>query len=279
MKFFALVCFLLLVPHLQHPTSILAFEHFTTPAPIRLSATIGQPKLSLYGYSCANCPVLLQGQAVFEETTTGNDGYFEFNKIFLPFDSKGLELCLISIDSRQATTFPTCLPTLPAEPYHSQIGPVLLPPTINLSQGSFAPNQQVQAFGQAIPNSVVNIYLANTLRGERLSLIKTALAYNLPHYQASANSEGHFEFNLPVSYSKWRVFATSQFEQSPSPKSNTLTFTVLSPLGWLWAMIKRIFLAIFSFGFPYLWLLIILAELVAIYLLLKKRKSSVYARR
>jgi len=255
------------------PDRVLAFEHHLTPAPIKISATIGEPKLTLFGYTGADCLVYLQGQRVFEEINANSSGYFEFTKIFLPLPNPGYpELCLTSIDNQQRITFPTCLPPLPTGPYHIEIGPVLLPPTLTLSQGTFAPNQQVIASGQAIPNSTVNIYLSN--QKSRLSLIKPALAYNLPHYQANANKDGSFEFNLPVNYSKWRVFAASEFEENPSPKSNTLTFKVLTPLGWLFHLLKQTILFLFNLLSPYLWLLVILLELVAIYLLLKKRKSS-----
>jgi len=251
---------------------VLALEHQIIPAPIKVSATIGEPKLTLFGYTCADCLVYLQGQRVFEEKNADLDGFFKFTKVFLPSAKPDYpELCLTSIDSQQRTTFPTCLPPLPTGPYHIEVGPVLLPPTLTLSQGTFAPNQQVTASGQAIPNSIVNIYLSN--QKSLLALAKPALAYNLPHYQASASKNGQFEFNLPVSYSKWRVFAASEFEENPSPKSNTLTFRVLSPLGWLLHLIKQAVLFLFNFLFPYLWFLIILLELIVIYLLLKKRSA------
>ena len=261
-----------------YPTSTLAYDHFVTPAPVKISATIGEPKLSLFGYSCANCLVYLQGQRVFEETSADRSGFFEFDKVLLPSpflaNSNSPELCLISIDSQQRTTFPTCLPPLPSSErsYHASIGPVLLPPTLSLSKGAFAPKEQVVASGQAIPNSTVNIYLANQKSSSLLGLVKSAHAYNLPHYQASADNRGSFEFNLPVSYSKWRVFAAADFKESPSPKSNSLTFRVLSPLGWLWEMIKQAIMIVFGFAFPYLWLIIIIIELAAIYLLVKKKR-------
>jgi len=266
-----LVCSFLFLLFAGQSDTVLAFEQHLTPAPIKVSATIGEPKLTLFGYTCAHCLVYLQGQRVFEETNADSSGFFEFTKIFLPLPNPDYpELCLTSIDNQRQITFPTCLPPLPTGPYHIEIGPVLLPPTLTLSQGTFAPNQQVIASGQAIPESTVNIYLSN--QKSRLSLAKPALAYNLPHYQANANKNGSFEFNLPISYSEWRIFAASEFEENPSPKSNTLTFKVLTPLGWLFYLIKQAILFLFGFLFPYLWLLIILLELIVIYLLLKKKK-------
>jgi len=159
--------------------TVLAFEQHLTPAPIKVSATIGEPKLTLFGYTCAHCLVYLQGQRVFEETNADSSGFFEFTKIFLPLPNPDYpELCLTSIDNQRQITFPTCLPPLPTGPYHIEIGPVLLPPTLTLSQGTFAPNQQVIASGQPFlnqPSTSTSLSKSRLSLANRLSLTSTSL--------------------------------------------------------------------------------------------------------
>ncbi|MBM3205760.1 hypothetical protein FJZ41_02870, partial [Candidatus Shapirobacteria bacterium] len=131
---------------------------------IIVSAAIGEPKLTLWGYSSPNSLVQLQGERVAEETIAQSDGYFLFDRIFLPLPNPDYpELCLSAIDTQSRISFPVCLPPLPVGLFDLSVGPVLLPPTISLEKGFFLPKEQISAEGLTIPNTQVNIFLANEI--------------------------------------------------------------------------------------------------------------------
>lgn len=240
---------------------------------ITVSATVGEPKLTLYGYSSPQALVQLSGRQIAEQVISGSNGYFFFDRVFLPRPTPNYpELCLTAIDSQSRSTFPTCLPALPVGPFDITVGPVLLSPTLSLSKGSFRPGEQVRATGTTIPNTEVVIFLANNTSRQKLwSLIRPAEAFFLPKYQIKSDQSGHFEFNLPHQYpnNSWRVFASAQYQNSATPKSNTLTFRVLNWLSWLWLMILRLLK-------PYCWLITILTEVIIITLILfyRRRRST-----
>lgn len=246
---------------------------------ITVTATIGEPKLTLFGYTSPNALVELKGIRVSEDVIADQKGYFFFDRVFLPRPTpKYPELCLNSIDTQSRISFPTCLPSLPTGPFDISIGPVLLPPTISLEKGNFLPFQQVTAQGATIPNTEVAIYLYNadpSAGFKAFWLISPVLAYSLPAYKIQADENGNFEFNLPANRPNlWRVFASSFYLGSPSPKSNTLTFRVLSWWEWLLAKLKEILALLLSLLSPYLWHLIILSEIIILFWLWRRYKSS-----
>lgn len=266
-----------------HPPSVYAADPGPVSYTVTVSASVGEPKLTLFGYTSPHAEVKLEGERVSEETIANEEGYFFFDRIFLPRPTPEYpELCLIAIDNHHRLSFPTCLPPLPVGPFDITVGPVLLPPTVSLEKGNFLPSEQVAAEGETIPNTEVTVYLANKFLEEQsfisiLSklLISPIYAYSLPKYQIQADERGHFEFNLPgVRPASWRVFAAGTFLGSPTPKSNSLSFKVLSWWEWLWQMLKRLLGLILGFLRPYLWQLIILAEIVLIYWLWRKRRLS-----
>jgi len=261
---------------------------------ITVSATIGESRLTLFGWTSPQSLVELQGQRVSESVIANDQGYFFFDRILLPAprsprSASGVgeveptypELCLTSIDTQSRASFPTCLPPLPrqlAGSFDISIGPVLLPPTLNLSKGSFLPNEQAIAQGLTIPNSEVNIFLANNLTPSlRFSFIPSVYAYFIPRYQIKADANGHFEFNLPAGPpaggASWRVFATATHLGLPSPKSNTLTFRILGWWEWLLAQIKLILGLIVGLAKPYWWQIIIFLE-IGILLVVKRKMQS-----
>lgn len=262
------------------------FPTYATAEPvsyeITVSAAIGEPKLTLFGYSSPNSLVELKGNRVSEQVIANKQGYFFFDRVFLPQPTPEYpELCLTSIDTQSRISFPTCLPSLPrqlAGPYEITVGPVLLPPTISLEKGNYLPGKQVAAQGATIPNTEVTIFLANDLSTFYLAskLITPAYAYSLPKYQIQADENGHFEFNLPANRSAtWRIFTAASYLGSPTPKSNTLTFKILSWWEWLWQKLKEILALFLGLFKPYLWQLIILAEIIILSLLWhQKRKLS-----
>lgn len=262
---------------LLSPSSSYAIHQNSVSYTIIVSATVGEPKLTLFGYTSPGAWVELKGTGVVEETISNSQGYFFFDRIFLPRPRPEYpELCLTAVDTQQRPSFPTCLPPLPVGPFNIQVGPVLLSPTISLEKGNFLPGEQVAAKGATIPNSEVTIFLAYDPSSlPQFSLISPVYAYSLPKYQIRSDENGSFEFNLPANQpTTWRVFAAAKLLGSPTPKSNTLTFRVLSWWQWLWEKIKLIFLSLLAFIKPYLWQLIILIEVIIILWLFRKRRLS-----
>jgi len=279
---------------LYSPNQVVATAENPQSYQITVSATIGESRLTLFGWTSPQSLVELQGQRVSESVIANDQGYFFFDRILLPAprsprSASGVgeveptypELCLTSIDTQSRASFPTCLPPLPrqlAGSFDMSIGPVLLPPTLNLSKGSFLPNEQAIAQGLTIPNSEVNIFLANNLTPSlRFSFIPSVYAYFIPRYQIKADANGHFEFNLPAGPpaggASWRVFATATHLGLPSPKSNTLTFRILGWWEWLLAQIKLILGLIVGLAKPYWWQIIIFLE-IGILLVVKRKMQS-----
>jgi hypothetical protein len=209
----------------------------TSPARVTISVSLGEPVLRLWGYGPSNSRVELKGNNVEDFTYTRTDGYFEFSKAFLP-PPIGLyypELCLTGIDLIGRATPPTCIPSLPANKFNYDLGPVILPPTLSLEAGVVSPSTQTGVSGITIPNSEVKIVMAENKNKKGLSdfsLVTTAMAYYIPNYTVKSDSRGYFSFNMPnASPNTWRVFAITTYSQgATSPKSNTLTYKVISPI-------------------------------------------------
>jgi len=282
---------------LLFPFPSFALEN-TSEIQITVWTTIGEPKLTVFGWASPQALVELKGQRVSELAIADSEGYFYFDRIFLPPPKPNYpEVCLSVVDrASRISSFPTCLPPLPPKLGEIRVGPVLLPPTLSLEQGEFLPGQQVKANGATFPNSKVKIFLANKtfhLRGEKSAsrrigvptvgggkhlggeFVKTVYAHFLPQYEIQSDAQGNFEFNLPASYpQKWKVYATAEFQGSPSPKSTSLSFKVLSWWEWFWRKTKNILLAIFSFLRPHWWWLIIAGEILLILILWRKKSAK-----
>ncbi len=244
---------------------------------VTVSASIGESRLTLFGYTSPQALVQLEGQRVAEEVVAGQNGFFFFDRIFLPKPNPQYpELCLTSIDTQSRISFPNCLPPLPTEPFNINIGPVLLPPTFTLAKGSFLPKEQIVAEGLTIPNSEVIIYLANDAAKKSFisRLVPAAFAYTLPQYQTQADQNGRFEFNLPtIKRSNWKIFAGALYQGSPTPKSNTLNFKIQSWWEWFLSRVTSLLRAVLSLLRPFLWLVVILLELITVTVLINKKSS------
>jgi len=248
----------------------------TRRAQVTISASLGEPVLRLWGYGPANSRVELSGRGVADFAYSRTDGYYEFSKAFLPSPTDFLypELCLTAVDQVGRATPPTCIPPLPANEFSYDIGPIILPPTLSLEAGSTTPDTQVAASGMTIPNSEVKIVLAEGDTGNplaKLSIVTEVSAYYIPNYTVKSDSQGYFSFNMPATTSdKWRMFAVTNYSQvATSPKSNTLTFEVISPA---LAAIQKFWKLILSLlTLPVFIFLEILIILILIALLLMKR--------
>lgn len=290
MRRFLLTCLLVLGLLTSHQKNVIALEKVSYT--VTVTATVGEPKLTLFGYTSPNAQVQLLGIGVAKDTLANEDGYFFFDRVFLPQPSLRWvspykialaypELYLLTIDTDQHTSFPTSLPPLPTGPYNIAVGPILLPPTLTLEKGKFLPGEQVIASGQTIPYSQTTIALANEQQKEEyknlfqllqklftkaLFLPSQTYAYSLPQYQINTGENGRFQFNLPANPSTdgltWRVFAATRYLDSPSPKSNTLTFSVLTWWQLIWEILKAFLAKLLGLLKPFWWFFAILVELV-----------------
>jgi len=263
---------------LLFPFPSFALEN-TSEIQITVWTTIGEPKLTVFGWASPQALVELKGQRVSELAIADSEGYFYFDRIFLPPPKPNYpEVCLSVVDrASRISSFPTCLPPLPPKLGEIRVGPVLLPPTLSLEQGEFLPGQQVKATGATFPKNKLKIFLANEAPSlvSHLPGVRKAYAFYLPQYEIQSDAQGNFEFNLPASYpQKWKVYATAEFQGSPSPKSTSLSFKVLSWWEWFWRKTKNILLAIFSFLRPHWWWLIIAGEILLILILWRKKSAK-----
>lgn len=233
------------------PTSAVEYR---SSASTTITASIGENRVTIYGYTSPKSRVELSSPKVFAVTYSDLEGYFEFDKTLLPKNPS--DLCLISLDNNQRSTSPICIPPPPPYNYHTDIGPILLPPTISIENSQIDPNSTVITSGQAIPNSTVNINFYK-IDNTALSFPKQVEAYSLPSITATSDSSGNFSLNLPTAYSSdYRLYASAKFNGNYSPKSNTLIYFLPS------------FFSLFLQQYPFLFFLLPLFIITLIVFLL-----------
>ena len=251
-----------LTSSIQHPVSLFALEQTANTI---ITASVDENRVTIYGYTSPNSKVELSNAQVYAQTYSDDSGYFIFDKTLLP-KVKLSDLCLTSTDNNSRQTTPVCFPAPPATNYHTDIGPILLPPTISLEESNINPDSTVLTSGQAIPNSQVNINFYKVNDSAQAFRVKEALAYSLPSVTATTDSQGNFSLNLPTAYaSDYRLYATAKFDNNYSPKSNTLIY-ILPSLFYL-------FLQQYPFV-KYLIPLLIIALIIFIYILHLKSRNQ-----
>ncbi|RLC35663.1 hypothetical protein DRH14_00225 [Candidatus Shapirobacteria bacterium] len=222
---FILFFFLLLF----HSTSpILAFHQSKTrPKSVSISVHLGQSSVTIFGYTSPSSRVELKNSRIFDLTYSNKLGYFEFKNTILP--TKPSELCLSTIDQDHRQSPPVCIPPPPALHQHSNIGPIIIAPTLTINSPKLSPHQTVIASGQSIPNTPINIFFFQKDNHAPL-FPKSVHAFSLPKLSSATDSTGNFSFNLPTSHSTdYRLYVASSISQlGPSPKSNTLAFSLPS---------------------------------------------------
>ncbi|MEK7528060.1 MAG: hypothetical protein AAB574_03545 [Patescibacteria group bacterium] len=187
---------------------------------VTVSAAIPENRLTIFGYTSPLSRVEISNPTIFSVTYSQPDGYFTFDRIIVPKNTG--EYCLQSKDDSLRSTPPLCLPAPPPTNTLTDIGPIVLAPTLSLEK---SPNAQLISSGQSVPNSTLTLYFFQTEK--RPALTKAANAIGLPQLTTTTDSDGHFSLNLPNQYvSDFRYFATvTTPEGFPSAKSNTLFFT------------------------------------------------------
>lgn len=180
---------------------------------VSVSASIPGSIVTIFGYTSPESRVELSSPKAFAVTYSQKNGYFIFDRVILPRNPQ--ELCLISIDDSNRLNNPVCFPE-PPENNLTNIGPVLLSPTISLDlDNNFAS-------GQSIPNSFIKLHF---YKQNRPQLIKQAQALSLPILETKTDSRGNYSVNLTGnSESAFRIYSTSVYLDNNSPKSNTLLY-------------------------------------------------------
>ena len=219
---------------------------------VSVSALIGI-KANIYGYTSPNTTIELKADNAYAITTSNKFGYWQFLKIYLPPISN--EICFFQTDSSNLTSPPTCIPTPPQNDFTSNIGPIILAPTIAINSNTITPNSTISSSGQSIPNTPIDIHFFT--QSNPTLFPAPAQAYSLPVLETITNKDGYFTFSLPTSYStSYKFFATSNHEGlGPSPKSNTLNF-------YLPTLTISVWLILFLFTIP-----------IFIYLVLNRKKK------
>ncbi len=242
------------------------------PQSVSVYAQVGRYYLdSLSGWGSPFAEVTLTSQNLIKKTTSDEKGFFEFHGFPIP-DKLG-ELCLISQDQYQYSSFPVCLAPPPGN-RNVIIRDVLLPPTLSLAGSQIPSGKTAKASGMTFPSSEVDVYLFTENRfsfGQWWQnffnrFFPSALAVGLPRYQVKTNPNGYFEFSLPTSFaSANRVYAAAVFSlpdstKAFSPKSNTLAFETIGLLGWLlalWRYLCSLLLALLLYLRLHPWTIII----------------------
>jgi len=217
---------------------------------VNVSATIGGgTTFSLYGYTSPKSTVTMSSQGIYDETRSDSDGYFLFNK--KPSSLYHQELCLFAQDELGRVSTPICIPALPSEE-DAVIGPIILPPTVSLNNGSLFIGEEPILSGQTIPNTNLKLSLfTDESKNNQFiafkALVSPVEAYTIPKISITSDSKGNYSIALPSSQSTYyRMFAQSFYQESLSPKSNTLHLGimpfwtyVLQLFGFLWKSLQR----------------------------------------
>lgn len=195
---------------------------------VNVSAVIDPSRVTIFGYTSPSSRIELSSPRVFAATYSDDSGFFSFDKTLLPRPSG--ELCLVSIDHVNRRTLPLCFPQPPETNYHTDIGPFILPPTITISDGI--------ASGQSLPDSPLQIHFYQSH-----SLAPVVEAFSLPTLQTSTDSQGNFDLNLITAYhTDYHLYATTTYQDNPSPKSNTLAYSLPFRFNFFITLLPLLFL-------------------------------------
>ncbi len=276
--FFSLIIF---QPPKQPSGSTVLGQKTSSSDPITVSASIGQYRFTLFGYTSPTSLVSFQGLGIYDQTFSDKSGYFEFKNRFSPFSPR--EACLTSQDQFGRLTKPVCLPPFPTS-YNVSIGPVIMPPTASLDPpagGDYFIGDEVILSGQTIPNTKVDLSMFTKNKAVKnpimaksfFSLVKPVNAFTFPQLITKSDDQGNFSIALPSSNSKtFRLFTNVNYKNQASPKSISLSLKILP----IWMIIIKMFLLLWSVIKSRLFEIIILGELVAIAYYLYRRYFHPY---
>lgn len=233
----------------------------TQSSSVSISASISGNEITVYGYTSPLTKVEMESSRVYSQTYSDDTGYFIFNKTLLPRQPS--ELCFHSTDDNRRESTPVCIPPPPETNYHTETGPIILAPTLTIDTAKIKPNSTALASGQSIRHSPIEIAFFK-VNDSAISFPKEALAYSLPTLTTQTDEKGNYEFNLPTAYSSnYRLYTSVKYQDSNSPKSNTLVYALPS-LWWFYWQQYYFFIILIP--------LFLITLVIFIILLLKSRK-------
>lgn len=236
---------------------------------VKVTATIGDSHLDLYGYTSPQALVTLEGMGILDHSYADDDGYFQFSTLFSSKSSR--EACLNSKDPLGRLSSPVCLPPFPAG-NNVSVGPVIMPPTVSLNSQNYYMGDQVILSGQAVPNTEVSLSIfGDDKKTSDFALIRPVEAFTFPELKVKSDDKGNFSINLPSSNpKKFRLFAQANFMNSTSANSINLSFDILP----IWMIIIRYFLFFISLLYPRLLEIAVIFEISYILYTLKNHLNE-----
>jgi hypothetical protein len=206
------------------PILFLIFSNSTlalnTTSPVHVSAAIGDRHLIIFGYTSPSSRIELTAPGVYDLAISDDTGYFNFDTI-LPNATP--EICLVSRDVDGRPSSPICTPPPPRDDYLTSIGPIFLPPTLNLSS---LPNYTLS--GLSVPSSNVEI-LFFTQPKPNPSIIKPAFAATLPRINLNTDDQGRFSLSLPHQPGNYRILSQLALDEFYGPTSFALEYKIHTP--------------------------------------------------
>ncbi len=200
-------------------------------------------RFTLFGYTSPQARVVIQNPGIHSEEYANEKGYFVFEYLFLSLFRE--DICIVAHDTNRVSTPPICIPPPEGEAASRSIGPVLLPPSAQISSGNAYVGDTVTFVGQTIPNVDIKLsmFTDEMQSGKKLSLVPGAYAYTLPQLDLQSNKKGEYSLALPTASSQYmRMFTRSIFEGNSSPKSTTLILDIFP----VWMLLFRFFANIFT---------------------------------
>ena len=110
---------------------------------VTVSAAIPENRLTIFGYTSPLSRVEISNPTIFSVTYSQPDGYFTFDRIIVPKNTG--EYCLQSKDDSLRSTPPLCLPAPPPTNTLTDIGPIVLAPTLSLEKISKRSTNQLRS--------------------------------------------------------------------------------------------------------------------------------------
>lgn len=205
---------------------------------VTINAQVPANTITIFGYTSPNSRVELSNTKIFSVTYSQSNGYFIFDHLNIPRYSQ--DLCLISQDESNRLSNPQCISSPPLTNSYTEIGPILLSPTISLDLDNKSSS------GQSIPNSDIKIYLYQ--EDSPLSVVKKVEAFSLPILETKTDSDGNYSLSLPNTVAtNYRIFTTTTYLESNSPKSNTLLYQPVSTISLIFLFIPLLIIIISLF--------------------------------
>lgn len=231
-------------------------------------------RFTLYGYTSPYARVVIQNPGIHSEEYADEKGYFVFEYLFLALFRE--DICIVAHDTNKVSTPPMCIPPPDGETTTRTIGPVLLPPSAQISNGNAYVGDTVTFVGQTIPNVDVKLsmFTDEMQAGKKLSLIPSAYAYTLPQLDLRSNKKGEYSLTLPTASSQFmRMFTRSIYEGNSTPKSTTLILDIFP----IWMLLFRFFANIFNLIKDRLLEILLLIQLYGLLMYFLKKYFSAHA--